>query len=53
MGKADRLKVSKSTRNESLDQQISRTEYAQAKGRVKVRPESLKIPSIFYGSWRV
>jgi len=37
MGKADRLKVSKSTRNESLDQQISRTEYAQAKGRVKAR----------------
>lgn len=37
MGKADRLKVSKGVRNESLDQQINRTEFAQAKGRVKVR----------------
>ena len=36
MGKADRIKMSKSTRNESLEQQIGRTEYAQAKGRVKV-----------------
>lgn len=29
--------MSKSTRNESLEQQIGRTEYAQAKGRVKLR----------------
>ena len=36
MGKADKIKLSKASRNESLDQQIHRTEYAQSKGRVKV-----------------
>jgi len=37
MGKADKIKLSKASRNESLDQQIHRTEYAQSKGRVKAR----------------
>ena len=46
MGKADRLKVSKGVRNESLDQQINRTEFAQAKGRVKVHAETPKFPYI-------
>lgn len=46
MGKADRLKVSKGVRNESLDQQINRTEFAQAKGRVKVHAETSKFPYI-------
>nr|CAG4641658.1 EOG090X058P [Eurycercus lamellatus] len=37
MGKAKRLKVSKGGRNEGLEQQMSREEFAQSKGRVKTR----------------
>nr|CAG4644756.1 EOG090X058P [Leptodora kindtii] len=37
MGKAQKLKIGKTARNEALDQQISREEYAQTKGRSKTR----------------
>nr|CAG4649294.1 EOG090X058P [Scapholeberis mucronata]SVE93588.1 EOG090X058P [Scapholeberis mucronata] len=37
MGKAKRLKVSKSGRSETFDEQISRDNYVQSKGRIKIR----------------
>lgn len=37
MGKADKIKLSKAARSESLGQQINRQEFAQPKGRVKAR----------------
>jgi hypothetical protein len=36
MGKAKRLKVSKTSRTEGLDKQISKEEFASNKGRIKV-----------------
>ena len=36
MGKSKKLKIGKTARNEALDQQISKDQVAQNKGRVKV-----------------
>jgi hypothetical protein len=36
MGKAKKLKISKESRNEALDQQMSREDFASSKEKVKV-----------------